>query len=161
MPDYSNGKVYEIICRITNERYIGSTTLQLCQRLANHREKKNKCSSKQIIERNDYYINLLEECPCDNREQLLKNERDWYNKGDCINKRKPFITNEESIEYQIEYQKEYRGANKESISKYKKEYCEANKESISEKKKEYREANKESISEKAKEYYQKKKNINN
>ena len=26
MPDYKNGKIYKIVCNITNEMYIGSTT---------------------------------------------------------------------------------------------------------------------------------------
>jgi hypothetical protein len=104
MPDYKRGKVYEIICRITGEKYIGSTTLKyLSSRLAGHINdiKWGKiCGSKQILERGDYYINLIEECPCENKEQLLKKEREWYDKieGGCVNKNRPYRTYEESKE---------------------------------------------------------------
>ena len=37
MPDYSNGKVYKLVCDTTQKIYIGSTTLRLCQRLAQHK----------------------------------------------------------------------------------------------------------------------------
>ena len=141
MPDYSKGKIYEIVCRISGEKYIGSTTLQLCQRLAHHRcLKNNKCISKNIIEKGDYYINLLEECPCDNKEQLLKKEREWYDKGDNINKIKPSLTEEELINY-------YK-TNHYHNDNYSKDYYQNNKTKLLENTKQYREANKKLIEEK-------------
>ena len=59
MTNYANGKIYEIVCNITGERYIGSTTKKLSRRLTNHKEKTNLCKSRQIIEKGDFYINLL------------------------------------------------------------------------------------------------------
>lgn len=106
MPNYSTSKIYEIICRITNERYIGSTTEKLSRRLAGHRTL--KCSSKRIIERGDYYINLIEEYPaCQNKEQLLKREREWYDKLECINKCRPIRSKEEKVEYKKQYNTEH------------------------------------------------------
>jgi hypothetical protein len=36
IPNYQNGRIYRIICNVTGEDYISSTTLPLCQRLAHH-----------------------------------------------------------------------------------------------------------------------------
>ena len=145
MPDYSKSKIYEIVCRITGEKYIGSTTVLLCQRLAHHRDFKTShcsCISRQIIERGDYYINLIEEYPCENKEQLLKKEREWYDKLECINKNKPYSSKEELIERKKKYDKKYCEDNKEKIAEQKKKNYEINKEKIAEQRKKYYEAKK-------------------
>lgn len=95
MVDYKKGKIYEIVCRKTGGRYIGSTIESLAKRLAKHRRMKDGCSSISIIEGGDYYINLLESYPCDTKELLLQKEREWYEKGNCVNKRRPITTIEE------------------------------------------------------------------
>jgi hypothetical protein len=151
--NYKNGKIYEIVCRITGEKYVGSTTQPLSKRLAEHRNlKKNNTISKQIIERGDYYINLLEECPCDNREQLLQRERHFYDsiEGGCINKRRPYISEEEDKTRREAYKKE----NKEHFSAYRKAYYEENKEQFIAKWKAYYEENKEKKLAKNKAYYE-------
>ena len=54
--------IYEIVCNISGERYIGSTSQKLNRRMSAHRDKrKNVCKSKQIIIREDYQVNILEE----------------------------------------------------------------------------------------------------
>ena len=58
--------IYEIVCNITGERYIGSTKQPLKYRLNQHKRtddpsRKHYCSSKQIILRGDYQANILEE----------------------------------------------------------------------------------------------------
>jgi hypothetical protein len=74
-----------------------------------------------IIERGDFFINLLEECPCDNLEQLLKKEREWYDKLDCINKYRPHTTKEERLEqFRISSTKRY-NLNKDAINEKRKE----------------------------------------
>ena len=113
MVDYKKGKVYEIVCRKTGERYIGSTSQPLSKRLAVHRMMTGGISSKPIIERGDYYINLLEDYPCDNREQLLKKEREWYDKGNCINTRRPLLTPVEK--QRLEYFANYRNTDEYKI----------------------------------------------
>jgi hypothetical protein len=112
MVDYKKGKIYEIVCRNTGRRYIGSTVMPLVKRLATHRSKCHRkiaggSSSKIIIEGGDFYINLLEDCPCDNREQLLGKEREWYNKTECVNIRRPLLTDTEKqrLEYFAAYRK--------------------------------------------------------
>ena len=122
MVNYQNGKIYKIVCNITGEIYIGSTTLALSQRLAGHRRdylnyvkgKITKCqctSSFQIIERGDYNIISLELYPCLLRDELLRQERFYFDNIDCINKVRPYATKYE----QIEKIKIWRTENKESI----------------------------------------------
>ena len=51
--------IYEIVCNITGERYIGSTILSMNHRLIGHIKKQN-CVSRQIINRGNYEVNELE-----------------------------------------------------------------------------------------------------
>jgi len=175
--DYSKGKVYMI--RSKNENcvsYVGSTTKQyLSQRFEKHHSnykqwKKNGkgfMSSFILFEKYDFkncYIELLELCPCKISEELRKKEREWFDKLNCVNMDKPFISAEEKIEYdKIKYEKNkellqekakiYRDKHKEKITKRGKKYRDEHKEEISNYKKEYTIKNKEIISEKAKETY--------
>ena len=159
--NYQLAKIYEIVCKITDERYIGSTAQPLSSRLAGHR-KQLDCSSRQIIERGEYYINLLEDCPCENREQLLKKEREWYDKLDCINKIRPYTSPEEKKEqkkqigakriYTEERRKQakaYNDANKEQ----RRIYNDANKDKAKEQRRIYQEANKDKINQRERERY--------
>tara|TARA_R110000782_G_scaffold145179_1_gene237950 strand:- start:11 stop:592 length:582 start_codon:yes stop_codon:yes gene_type:complete len=158
MPDYSKSKIYKIVCNETGETYYGSTTVLLSQRIGKHRLY-NSCSSRCIIERGNYDYSLIEEFPCESKEQLHKRERWYIENNDCVNVRVEGRT-----------QKEYQNANKEKIQERKKQYYQANKEKIQEyyqankeqtkqyyqankeKIQEYREANKEKIKEKKRIY---------
>lgn len=100
MPNYSNGKIYKITSG--NETYIGSTTLTLNQRLAQHRCNYNKskegkriCSNAKIFEYGDYIIELVEDYPCEAKEQLLARERFWIENTNCINITHPLRTDQE------------------------------------------------------------------
>jgi hypothetical protein len=95
---YENGKIYEIVCYETGERYVGSTTHTLEVRLEQHTWKNNSCCSKQIISRGNYYIELIENYPCETKEELLWRERYYYNTMECINIRAPIISVEERKE---------------------------------------------------------------
>ena len=137
--------IYEIVCNITGERYIGSTfEPTVARRVAYHRSKSNTCSSKQIIEREDYCYGLLEkiQVKC-TRDELRMCERKWYDELECINKNKPFSTKEEYNksyrEANRDKQKAYRETNREKQKEYHKEYREANREKLNA----YREANRE------------------
>lgn len=101
--DYSKGKIYEIVCNINGDIYIGSSCqTYLSQRLALHvrsfrRWKKGKdsyCSSYSIIERNDYKIILIENYPCANSEELRARENYWITQKNCVNKRRALLTRE-------------------------------------------------------------------
>lgn len=94
MNKYENGKIYKIHCNITNEIYIGSTIYTLETRLRGHLCFKD-CLSKNIIDRGDYEIILIKDYPCNNKQELLWEERRHLENNICINKRLPIITEEE------------------------------------------------------------------
>jgi len=151
MPDYSKSKIYEIVCNLTGERYIGSTTQTLSQRLGKHRDISNVCKSKQIIDKGDYYINLLESYPCNNKDELRMKEREWFDKLENINKVKPYISIDETKQIRSEYMKTekikkihkiYRDNHKEEAKEYNIKYRDENKEELSIKKREYQLKNK-------------------
>jgi predicted GIY-YIG superfamily endonuclease len=79
MSKYQNSKIYKLVSPHTDEIYIGSTTQRLCHRLSGHKSDckkiKNKSTSSKLFELGEVKIILIEECPCDNKEQLLKRER--------------------------------------------------------------------------------------
>ena len=126
--DYANGKIYKIVCNITGEVYIGSSTQPLAKRLYHHKKKTNECSSKQIIDRGDYVIVLIEAFPCANRNELFQRERYHFDLIPNINKQRPFTTEQERIEENSSQCKAYREANNEAILTKAKAYREANKE---------------------------------
>ncbi len=140
MPNYQNAKIYRIIDNTNGNVYIGSTTSQLCNRLAEHasgykRHLKGQyayTASFQIIANGDYDIVLIEEFPCDNRDQLHQRERYWIENTDCINiHRRVGIMNEIGFEqYHKQYKQQYYEDNRESLLNGMKKYKESNKESI-------------------------------
>lgn len=79
---YSSAKIYTIRSKKTNMVYVGSTCQPLNKRKGEHVRKYklylyNKYSfttSFDIIKLGEYYIELVEEFPCENKEQLLKRE---------------------------------------------------------------------------------------
>ena len=80
MPDYQNGKIYTIRCRSDNTLiYVGSTTMTLSRRMAEHRYASVSNNIKKLYSTvngnwDDWYIELYEEFPCDNKEQLCRRE---------------------------------------------------------------------------------------
>jgi len=138
MPDYKNGKIYCIRSHLTDEVYIGSTTSPLSTRMVAHRTHFKKgiyVSSSEILKHGDAYIELIEDFPCENKEQLNKKEGQVIRAtADCVNKRiegrtpsERYIDNREA---KLAYMKVYNVNNKETTSAYKKAYYQANKERI-------------------------------
>ena len=92
--------IYEIVCNITGERYIGSTKNTLKKRLQEHKcsartQSQRPCSSKQIIVRGDYKANILEEGDFD------RHEREQHHM-DAL----PHINSQRAIQ-SMEYKREY------------------------------------------------------
>jgi len=143
------GKVYEIVCNQTGERYIGSTQLRMCLRKALHKMKTNGCRSKQIIERGDYVINVLQtDIP---KETLRHIEQEWMDKLESINDRKAYVAPEVHRENCRKYQEEwYKDPANKALKKAK---YEENKETILAKAKAKYEANKGTMTEKQIAYY--------
>jgi hypothetical protein len=145
---YKNGKIYIVKCKNDdNLKYVGSTIRELNVRLSSHRRCKD-CSLYQFVKGDwdNFYIELYEEYPCNNKKELEKREGEVIRLVGTIN-------------YKIagRTKKEYRKDNKEIITEKMKEYREANKEKIAENKKIYYENNKEILAEKKIEWYEKNK----
>ena len=139
---YQLGKVYKIVCNKTNKIYIGSTCMKyLRQRLAEHIQdykkyksgKKKLISSFEIIENEDYDIVLIENFPCNTKDELHMQERYHIENNECVNRVFPIVSKEEAKERL----KQYREDNKEMLRQQKKEYYEQNKEVINMKQKQY------------------------
>jgi hypothetical protein len=111
MSIYANAKIYQVISPNHPLPYIGSTTQPLCKRMAKHRLPSNSCSSRIVVEAGDAYIELIEEFPCENREQLNKREGEMIRERACVNRCVAGRT-----------RKEYYEANKEEIKAYQKAY---------------------------------------
>jgi len=80
MPDYSNGKIYKLVFGRRQERYIGSTTQPLHQRLCGHRGSKGSKPIKALVEkvgRMNVRIILIENYPCSHKNELLSREQYW------------------------------------------------------------------------------------
>lgn len=115
--DYSNSKIYKIVCNITGLVYIGSTTQPLCKRLGVHKSKyklwkrdntrTGKFSSFEVIEYDNYDIVLIENCPCSSKEELHRRERHYIQSMVCVNKRVPTRTLQEYYIENKERRKEY------------------------------------------------------
>ena len=156
--NYANGKVYEIVCNITGERYIGSTCQPLSKRLAVHRsncksfdesKKVGFTTSFYIIRRGDYAIVLREEVPCENKEQLIRAERRHIESVPCVNKIIPGRTHKEHLAQM----REYHDANREHRLIQMREYQEANRERIAARLRQYYAVNRERIAVKNRESY--------
>ena len=138
---YQNGKIYTLRSHTTEMFYIGSTYNDLSRRKAQHKAQK----MNEIARLEDFYIELLEAFPCDNREELNKRE------GELIREHRDTCVN---IKIEGRTRKEYRKDNKEAILEKDKVYYEANKEVKAEYKKIYYKKNKETLSEQKKVWYQ-------
>jgi hypothetical protein len=168
MNRYNNGKIYKIVDNTNGNIYIGSTCEPtLARRLAGHRGYFNsylkggsvsKVSYFKILENNDYSIVLLEEYPCETKDQLLSRERYYIENNDCVNKVIPSRTAKEYYQDNRDKIKEYYQDNRDKIKKYYqdnrdkiKKYYQDNRD----KRKEYNTKNKDKIIDYQKEYYNK------
>ena len=150
MVNYQLGKIYRIVCNTTGLTYYGSTCEDtMAKRLSHHKDSYKRylngnygfTTSFEILKNENYEIILVENFPCNSKDQLHARERFYIESNECVNKIIPTRT-----------KKEYREQNKEEIAKYQKQYREQNKEEIPEKMKQYREQNKELIKEINKQY---------
>ena len=87
---YQEGKIYKIVCNITNEIYYGSTIQTLEKRLISHKTRKS-CVSRNIINRDNYKIELIKDYPCNSRYELEKEEGKYIRKKIHITKIKENI----------------------------------------------------------------------
>ena len=110
--------------------YYGSTCMQINKRLHQHRKcyklyKENKytyITSYKVLDCIDHKIILVEEYPCENKQQLVAREAYFIRHHPCVNKFIPGRTNEQ-----------YRQDNREIILEKKKMFYQNNKEKIHQK----------------------------
>ena len=99
MNRYANGKIYMIESASAGLVYYGSSCDQLSKRLSKHiytfkhSEKKNKAS--EIFIYPDYKIVLVENFPCNTKEELLAREAYYIRNNPCVNKKIPNRTIQE------------------------------------------------------------------
>ncbi len=98
--DYANGKIYRIVCEETHRQYIGSTCTTLVKRLSNHKSKWNKCKSNNFV---NPKIFLIEDYPCERKDQLLMRERYHIENTECVNLHNPISSPEEKLQKKKEY----------------------------------------------------------
>lgn len=149
MPDYSQGKIYCIRAPGTNDIYIGSTTRSLCERFGEHRRAFRRWKSKavryttvyKLLENPNAYIELVEDYPCDNKEQLNRREGEVIRaQTSCVNKCLVGRTDAEYREDNREKIHKYYTDNREKILTRLSVYYENNRDKITESQRKYRQA---------------------
>ena len=119
-----SGYVYKIHCNIKNEDYYGSTEHDIEKRIGDHvahakcDETVNKCKSAQIIERDDWDYEIVEEVDYIIKTDLLIRERYYVKKYPCVNVYNPYRTHEDWQEIWAIKNKKYR-SNPENVRKIK------------------------------------------
>jgi hypothetical protein len=168
MPSYQDGRIYTIRCR-TDETliYVGSTTQPLAKRWGGHKiaSRTEICQNRLIYKtiNNNYenwYIELYEEYPCENKEQLNKREGEIIRLIGTLNILVAGRTRQEYREDNAEKIKEYYENNAEKLKLARQEYREDNAEKLKLYQQEYRENNAEKILERSKLYNEKNKDKN-
>ena len=175
---YQAGKIYKITDMAYTECYVGSTVQPLCKRMAWHRRdyqqhKRDKTKFVSSYALFDKYgienckIELIEDFPCESKEQLSKREGHHIRNEVCVNKciagRSDLDYRHDNKDKKKDYDVKYRQENKERKQCVDKAFYEANKERLKEIKREryhheasvmkqrskaYYEANKERLKEK-------------
>lgn len=166
MVNYQYGKIYKLVCNKTGKVYIGSTTYKyLSERLSGHRKNykeylykgRRYITSFDILENEDYRIELIELFPCNSKDELRAREQIYIDTVECINKYNAFTSPEEAKLKAVEYKKKLYEENKEEIYSKIKQYRESNKEHVKQVRKDYREKNLEHIRQQERESYQRNK----
>ena len=130
---YENGKIYCIRNWVDDEIYVGHTTQSLSKRLQKHRSDcKNKSCNYPLYQKmrelgmEQFYIELLQKCPCDDIDELRSCEGDWTRKMGTLNRQIAGRTqqqyNLDTAERRQEYIKQYQKENKERKKEYDKNY---------------------------------------
>ena len=156
--EFQNGKIYTIRSSMTEKFYIGSTNQKtLAQRLCKHRNSyklylkdntKGYMTSFEILQYDDHYIELLELCPCNTKDELHQREGQLQRqfKNEMVNKvisrrtvKERYKDNKEQLALKA---KAYNDSHREQNAITHKAYRELNKEKIALNAKDYRESHK-------------------
>ncbi len=139
MVNYKNGKIYKIINDENEECYIGSTVKKLLSaRFAEHKSSYNRWKNN-----NDHFMSsfvlfekygienckiiLIENYPCDNKDELRAREEYYRKEHKTVNKYKSYITEQEkkeknnkNIKKRYAENEKYREQAKDRANKYRK-----------------------------------------
>ena len=151
--DYSKAKIYKILNDVDDDLYIGATCQSLSMRMVGHRKARTSTKHKnyKLYKRMNelgvehFYIELVKETPCENKEQLNAIEGDYIRKYGTLNGK---ITGRTRKEWQDEH--------KERKSEQNKIRYENRKEEILAKQLQRQRENPERETERRKKYYMKK-----
>ena len=123
---YQNGKIYTIRSPNHELYYIGSTINLLNYRFQSHLKNDNPTTSKIIIGAGNAYIELLENYPCNNKEELNAREGALIREHitEIINKNRPSRTKRE----ERDNQKKWARLHKETRKQYRDDHKEDHKE---------------------------------
>jgi len=109
--DFSNGKIYKLVCDVSDSFYVGSTTTALSKRRFQHSHHPMP-GVKLLFDEigwKELKIVLVEAWPCNNNEELRQRERYWYDKlKPDLNRKRPHVTTAEKRVYHAAYDLEYR-----------------------------------------------------
>ena len=143
--DYKNGRVYCIRNAIDDDIYVGSTCQPLSKRIAEHRKNRFTTCKKHFklykkmdeLGVDNFYIELIKECPCENKEQLRAIEGEYIRLLGTLNSRIEGRTDkqycDETKETRLEYFNKYRADNEEAIQERHIKYREKNRDRLNEK----------------------------
>lgn len=135
------GKIYRIV-NSDNLCYYGSTIQDLNVRFLKHRsnyniwlsnKKKDYYSSYEVLSGKNVKIELVLECMCNSREELLKYEQNFIDNNQCVNKNNA----QTSKDFWAQYSKDYYQQNRERLTINRQMYRLLNKESYNIKNREY------------------------
>ena len=161
---FKNGKIYKIVCNITEKFYVGSTTKPLEIRLSEHETKYDSylkdeyhyITSFEIIKNKNYYIELICNVQCISKDILKTFKNNYIKVLRCNNKVVPCRSDiqyrKDNAEKIKQYKKIYRENNTEKIKQQGKKYRKDNAEKIKQYKKIYRENNTEKVKQQGKKY---------
>jgi hypothetical protein len=125
--DLQNCKIYKIVSMNNPELvYYGHTSQTLAQRFSTHKCPSNKTTSKQIIDKGDAIILLVEHFPCLNENEARAREGYYILNNPCVNRcvagrtdKQYYIDNKQTKD---DYQKKYDSEHKEQIKNRMKLY---------------------------------------
>ena len=123
---FENGKVNKILNTVDEDVYVGSTCQPLCKRMAKHRNctaDKSQCHRPLYVKMklfglDKFYIELIEECPCESKEQLRKREGHYIKLIGTLNALVAGNTTKETNHDYYEKHKESMPSNPRNIMKH-------------------------------------------
>lgn len=122
--NFPYARIYERVCLVTGERYIGSTHVKYdstkkAQQKAdyiNYKKGEGKhgyWTLCDLFDRGEPTFDILEECPCNTEEEKWLRERYWQETLECVNIDKPINTIEERKALLAKASKVYHDKNRE------------------------------------------------